>query len=276
MAKGISMKTLIITTGVEPLLKKTLDSLWKAGKYIGDIIAIEFETPNDKYSNKFKALLAMHNGKVYSTSKSYKYYSLSRYKVTQDIITELKDQYDIFMLMDGDDIEIFEDINPLFNMATEKICCIEEHVEVFTDNGEMTIGSINHQWQGYCNVDVEHTEWWNNIRNMFMLNAGLVLGPPKLMLHMLDFVNYQIRMNPVTNVEQVWFNAYARYYYPQNVKLVGIEWNYLSWFRNWEITGNGCIAKVGHYKKINILHHAGITMMKNKPWDDNIPNRRII
>jgi hypothetical protein len=114
---------------------------------------------------------------------------------------------------------------------------------------------------------------------MYMLNFGMLLGPPDLMLHVLQFIIKEIIKNPVAGgVDQAWFNAYVRYYYPQNVKIVGTEWNYLAWFRNVEILEDGCFANLGLYGRlrINILHNAGITTTRDKPWDEQIHNIRRI
>lgn len=255
------MRCLLITTGVEGLLRKTLESFWEEGKYTGDILVLRY----DYFSPKFLKELEEHGVMIVNAKKEYPFYGIDRIRVFHDVLPVLYKNYDVIMHVDGDDVRVFDDVNPLFELAKDKICVIQE------TNGKY--GSINREWRGYKNYPVEGTDWWNAIKNGIMINAGLYLGPATLVYDLIDYMYREIDKLRTWGVDQVILNKYV-YYHKSLFRPIGIEWGYLGWFRDFTIEYDGCYANInGNKLRIHILHLVNIAMMQNKPWDEKIIRR---
>jgi len=252
----------MFTTGVDGLLRKTLESLYNEGKYTGDILILKY----DYFRPSFMNWLKKHNAIIKEVSKHYKYMSMDRYYHYNKILKEIGENYDVLMHLDGNDIRIYEDINPLLKQAENKICVVPE------DNGVSR--SINREWDGWFNYlskeDLD-SEWWKLLKDKVMINGGMYAGPAKLVMNLLDYMVKEIDRVQTWGIDQAILNRYVYTVKPQDFKFMDISWDYVAWMGHFQHTIDGCIATIGDKRfKIKILHLVNIMFIRNKPWDKEI------
>jgi hypothetical protein len=256
------MKPLIILTGKsEWITEKLLPSLYTSGKYTGDVMIVSY----GEFEDVDKLELSLKYEKhvfVVDAKKIYATYTADRFRAFTETLVKsinlfkdsLAREYDVIMHIDGSDIEFFQDINPLLEMAKTSICVIPEPRN--NDN------PICKKW---VTIDSIPQEYWDAIGNKPVLNCGVFAGPSKHIYALCKLIAKFSEHDSRFGIDQLIFNVLF-YYYKIPHKVVGREWDYHFYDKGWQnINGKPYFAEYAKipseidpiWTPIAIMHYAG-------------------
>jgi hypothetical protein len=254
------MKSLLVTTGKKNyIMNKYLPSLINKGCYNGDILLVNYiDLPNPLTSKDVTFIKNKYKVMVKDVKKVYSCIASDRIRAFYECLKEdeIYKNYDSIMVTDGDDIEYFNSIIPLFKISKSRFsCCIEtpEH---------LVKGWI--RFKEYPDAD----KVWEVIQDKPMINAGVLVGPSKEIFKVLEFITEQTKYNSKFGADQMLLNALV-YYYKFPTQLLGYEWNYViytSHRRNVAPNKEGKVFAIEDGKEINIFHRNGKCHMDATMW----------
>ncbi len=248
-------KTLIMCSGKAELIEKNLlPTLFGRGKYTGDLVIVQYPTDGN-----FTTSLPS-NVYIHKTEKKLSTFTADRFRAFYEYLNspvnqhgdKVWEEYDIIMHIDGNDMEIFDPIQLLFNKVSDKVCVVQEPRK--NDTGLKywpdTISSLP-------------TDYWYAIKDQLVLNAGMFLGPSKEMFYITKFLSEQTEADSRFGSDQLLFNVLF-YYHKLPYQLLDSKWD-------WQY-GDG-VEKIGDRyfysdsvgkHKVSILHYAGYFDWKTK------------
>ena len=211
------MKTLVVTTGnARYLLKVWLPTLRQQGEYNGNVLILDYDFTSDVVEN-----LQKDNNILLRKAKRavYRYFPSDRIRVFEEALKDLYQNYDVIMILDAD-IQFFKPIQPLFDMAQDKICYVAEL-------------KTNIMWKKLIampNAD----KYWEEIKNKPIINAGMFVGPAKLIYDATKFIADNLKYNNDWGYDQILFNVFI-YCFGVPSQKVDSKWNYL--YKNYLTVG---------------------------------------
>jgi hypothetical protein len=192
-------KTLIMCSGKAELIEKNLlPTLFGRGKYTGDLVIVQYPTDGN-----FTTSLPS-NVYIHKTEKKLSTFTADRFRAFYEYLNspvnqhgdKVWEEYDIIMHIDGNDMEIFDPIQLLFNKVSDKVCVVQEPRK--NDTGLKywpdTISSLP-------------TDYWYAIKDQPVLNAGMFLGPSKEMFYITKFLSEQTEADSRFGSDQLLFNV---------------------------------------------------------------------
>ena len=231
-------KTLIVTTAKDtPLLKVWLPSLEQKGEYKGDILVIDY----DLSPQTVRKLQQHANILLVKCEAVYRCLASDRHRAFYEALKPIWDKYQTIMIIDGNDMEFFKPIRPLFDMAKEKVCYVTETL-------------VNGAWAQYAGPP-DSKEVWNYIKNKLIANAGMYVGPAKLIFEIQKHIAENLVYNSYFGADQLSFNAMI-YYYKIPSQEVDKKWNFI-YQRG--IVNIGLVTFIRLIADYAILHNIGQT-----------------
>ena len=226
------MRTLIIVTGTDrQIMRFWLPSLRGKGDYNGDILILNY----DMNASSVEKLRKEETVIIRKVTRCCACFESDRIIAAYEYLMDIRQNYDVIMFTDGD-VEFHKPVAPLFELAKEKFCYIEETM-------------LCKKWFGwhlrgnFPNLSAA----WKEIENVPVINTGVFIGPAGMMYKTLKFITENLSIKSTRGTEMLLINAYLRYYKPFETQRVGYEWNHLK----------GMHYTDGH--EIAILHMVGST-----------------
>lgn len=202
------MKTLIATTGNgRYLLKVWLPTLRQRGEYNGDILILDYDYTPDVVER----LQEDKNILLRKVKKIYDLIPCDRFRAFSEVLKDLHQNYDVIMTIDMD-TEFFKPIQPLFDMAQEKIRYVKEWVAL-------------RAWfkpSGLPNID----EIWKKIESRPIINSGMIVGPTKLIYETTKFIAENLKYKNSWGYDQMLLNIYL-YCFDVPSQNIDEKWNYI-------------------------------------------------
>lgn len=201
-------KTLVVTTAKDSQLLRTfLPSLEGKGEYNGDILVIDY----DLSQHALDVLSKKPNVRVIKSKPVYECLASDRHRAFWEALKYMYQWYETILIIDGNDIEFCKPIQPLFDLATEKVCYVTEN-------------RVNGTWVKYTGPpDVGVV--WDEIKNKLIINAGVYVGPSKLIFTIQEHIAKNLEYNSNFGADQLLLNAMI-YYYGIPSKEIDKIWNY--------------------------------------------------
>jgi hypothetical protein len=202
-------KTLIVTTANErPLLDTWLPSLRTRSLYSGDVLVIDYDlslVANYSLSHMPPITVVKADRVVHSCIPS------DRIRMFHNALGHLKNEYDIIMVIDGNDVEFFKPLEPLFDMACDRICYVSE---IIRNNEWITLNDVT-----------DHAKIWEVIGPQFIANVGMFCGPSEQIYSALKYIAENLRFRSDFGYDQLLFNALIYYFEVPSARVPDI-WNY--------------------------------------------------
>lgn len=235
---GYLDKILIITTGTSDWIQgRLLPSLYTNGNYNGEVLIINygefsFEEEQTIYSGYGKKV------KFSRATKRYLTYTTDRFRAFENALRYFYHNYEIIMHVDGNDIEFRADFESLLEQIKDSLIVTQE----------LPCNNFVTYWKTYHTLPTEFRE---AIANKRIINAGMFLGPAKLMYQVIKEIANLEEYDTRFGMDQLMLNVLC-YYYGVPFDVVGREWN----------TFPREVCEIGE-QNIKIMHYAGIH--PNKP-----------
>lgn len=201
-------KTLIITTARDiPLMNVWLPSLQKNGKYNGDILLLDY----DLSPGTIQKLKIFPNIMIVKTIQKQEWIVGDRYRAYQECLKDIYRNYEVIMVTDGNDIEFLKPIQPLFDMAKEKVCYVKEK-------------GLNKEWRWSRNP-IYSDEIWNTFKDQPTINGGMYVGPSELIYKIITYIAENLKYDNGFGFDQSLLNGLI-YYYKIPSQEIDPIWNY--------------------------------------------------
>jgi len=202
------MRTLIATTGNgRYLLKVWLPTLRQRGEYNGDILILDYDFTPDV----IERLQEDKNILLRKVKKVYDLIPCDRFRAFSEILKDLYQNYDVIMTIDMD-TEFFKPIQPLFDMAQEKIRYVKEWAAL-------------RAWfkpEGLPNID----DIWRRIESRPIINGGMIVGPAKLIYQTTKFIAENLKYKNSWGYDQMLLDIYL-YCFDVPSESIDEKWNYI-------------------------------------------------
>lgn len=241
------MRTLVITAGDrskgEYIIQKWLPSLRKRGKYLGGVLIFDFDL-----APKYRDILEKEsNVFIEKQEKKSDIMNSGRHKAIYNVLSGSYSTHDIILCVDGSDVIFCKPIQPLLDMATQKICYATER----KSNKDWTLSayarrSLRRNKSPYSN-DV-----WKKLWNRGIINCGMYVGPIDLIIEVEKFILENLKYY---TQDQIWLNVLV-YAFGFSAKQVDRIWNWDS--RNgYKKLRDGRYVDKTRQREIGILHFMG-------------------
>jgi len=220
------MKTLIMSTGRDKEIKEIwLPSLRQRAKYSEDILLLDYD---------METVLEDKSISVIKVERVYPEIASDRMRAFYEYLKYSWQNYDVIMIVDSD-MEFFKSLNPLFEMARNKLCYVKEvtlwkHIYRVLDQPFPNISSI-----------------WETIKNEKVINAGVIVGPSQIIFELVKFISENFHFDASFGADQLLLNAVVYYYKSFPSKEVDSEWNFDE--------RNGVSSEIAILHKIGIRIH---------------------
>lgn len=198
----MSTRVLLCTTGREKGLRVFLDSLLSVGNYKGDIVVIDYGDCGKLEYEEIK--------KIRST-KELNHHASDRFRVFYKYLKDNYTNYDVVILIDGNDIEFNGDINPLIEMAKEKVCYVQEK-------------KLNKQWNRLGDFPSSKM-LWTSIKDEHIANSGVIVGPSVIVYGITKYIKEGLVNRSTFGTDQLLFNVLIYHYKIPSMSVSNI-WNY--------------------------------------------------
>ncbi len=182
-----------------------LPGLRGAGCYLGDVLLLDYD-----FSEQFRDEL-LSGGRVFVEAVDWGERLVPvwglRHRDLLRLLPEKYGGYDVVLCVDGD-VRFLLPVAPLLEMAHRDFCCVRERVT----------GWMWERAGGFPGAE----EVWRCIRDEWVVNAGMYVGPEERVLEAERFMweRCQVHMN-----DQTWLNALI-YCEGFPVKRVSEVWNF--------------------------------------------------
>lgn len=217
------MRTLVITTGCNNiLLRRWLPLLRNVANYKGEVLILDYGTikygsVKDDNNNKIVTELKKdYNVIVLPVVQKLACFYLDRQRASREYLKENNkwNEYDIIMIVDGNDIIFYDSIQPLLDLAKDHLCYVKEHPSNFLK-----------LWDDYFTRPFIQKEF-KSIENNPIINGGMVIGKSEYIMELLDFEMDMAKKYADYVCDQLYLCILIYFYnYPHALE-VGYEWNY--------------------------------------------------
>ena len=216
------MRTLIITTGSSKIiLTRWLPLLRTVGKCDADVMVMDYgiivstrgmEKSNPLIVRKLRQELGVT---VLQPIVKMRNIFIDRMNVARSYLLENNryKKYDVIMIIDGNDTIFWGPIQPLLDMAKEKLCYVKEH-----------FSNLLKIWDDFFPRDFIQKEY-KSIENSPIINGGMIVGPTQAILDVLNGEMDLVTMYGDGPSDQLFFDLLI-YYFKYPSREVGYEWNY--------------------------------------------------
>lgn len=253
------MRTLVVTTGTRDYIMNVyLPTIKNKGEYNGDILLVDYKNLKHHFEEKDIIVLKKDYNIIYRQVESvYSCIPSDRIRAFYECLREndLYKQYDVIMVTDGNDIEYFKSILPLFELAKDIFSYVIETPEHLLKSWI--------RFKEYPDAD----KIWEVIKYKSMINAGMLIGPSKNIMEVLEFITNSTKYNSKFGADQMLLNAMV-YYYNYPSQAIGYEWNYvlLTGHRRMVTPIKGKVYASEDNREIAILHRNGAGHMDYALW----------
>lgn len=235
------MRKLIVTTAKrDNIFNDWLPSLLKNGKYDGDILLIDY--------GDFGEEKVPENVKIVKTQKVYKCIPSDRIRAFYEALKDIWQNYDVILITDGGDVLFQLPLQPLFDLAAEKICYVKENLTF--------IHWIMFKWTSIVDKKV-----WDVLGNEKIINAGMFIGPSKMIFETTKFITEGLAYASHFGAEQVLLNALIYYYKTFPSQEVDNTWNYDGRLNHYTKNGKFLNDK---YSVVAIFHNIGTSRISER------------
>lgn len=217
------MRTLVMTTGYNAIiLNRWLPLLRKVAEYKGDVLVLDYGTIN--YGSKFdtdndrliQAIKKQDNIFVVSEVKKLSNIFIDRVRVYRDWLKENDrwKNYDVIMVIDCNDVIFHGPIQPLLDIAKDKLCYVKEHPS-----------NLLRLWDDYYTRSFIQKEF-KDIENNPIINGGMIVGPSECIMDLFNFELDMLKKYGEGPSDQLYLVLLIYHFkYPKALE-IGYEWNY--------------------------------------------------
>lgn len=244
------MKTLVATTGRDTQIMEFIPSIRGKGQYEGDIFLLDY----DMLSDSVEGLKKDQRIVISKVNRTYQEIVADRFRAYKERLKNIWQNYDVIVMCDGD-LEFFQPIAPLLELAKEKICYVKEPI-IFHNS------KFN-----YTQYDFpDKQKIWDVMKDELMVNTGMLVGPAKLIWELTCWIAEMLVIDHYWGSDQLALNAMIFYYKTIPMQEVPMKWNFL--LVNHHLFKDGKVYNAmtrenpfTEEREIAIFHKIGTTMV---------------
>jgi hypothetical protein len=217
-------RNLVITTGYNRILfNRWLPRLRNIGKYSGDVLIVDYGTIKygvepDLDKESLEELKKQPNVFIRTAKKQLANIFIDRVRVYREWLLENERwrNYDVILILDGNDVIFHGPIEPLLQMGYERICYATEH---FSNHLKL--------WGDFSSRKfIQNTPKYKAIEEKPIINGGMIIGPTGYMMDLLNYQSSMIEKYGDGPSDQLLLCLYIYVDKQTPAFEVGQEWNY--------------------------------------------------